>query len=106
MENVSSDQLKALLAGELSTEQESAIENALERDAVLLDRLERLSGSGHWLKGGAAVPIEIISPSLQSAIERVVSESGIERLSTDQSESEVIDLDVSKSDGTSSNESL
>lgn len=106
MGNVSSDQLKALLAGELSTEQESAIENALERDPVLLDRLERLSGSGHWLKGGAAVPIEAISPCLQSAIERVVSESGIERLSTVQSESEVLDLEFSESEDTVSNDSL
>ena len=106
MKSYSSDQLKALLVGELSTEQESAIANALERDPMLLERLERLSGAGHWLKGGSPALVEITSPSLESAIEHVVSESRIERLSGARSGSEPFDLGESKSEVTQNDDSM
>jgi serine/threonine-protein kinase len=106
MKNYSSDQLRALIAGELSSEQESEIANAIEHDPVLLKRMELLSGSGEWQLGSAPTPIEAVSPSLESAIERVIFESRIEHLSTVASGSEPLDLGRSESDGGQNSDSL
>ena len=106
MKNFSSDQLRALLAGELSSEQELEIANAIELDPVLLKRLELLSGSGEWQLGSAPTPIEAVSPSLESAIERVIFESRIEHLSTVASGSEPLDMGHSESDGGQNSHSL
>ncbi len=106
MENFSSDQLKALLAGELSSEQELEIANAIEHDPELLKRLERLSGSGDWQLGSAPTPIETVSPSLESVIERVVFESRIEHFATVPSGAEHLDLDYPELDGAQNSDSL
>ena len=106
MKNYTSDHLRALLAGELSCDQELEIANAIEHDPVLLKRMEFLSGSGEWQLGSAPKPIETVSPSLESAIERVVFESRIEHLSTVSSGSESRDLGRPEADGAQNSDSL
>jgi serine/threonine protein kinase len=106
MKNYSSDQLRALLAGELSSEQELEIAKAIETDPVLLKRLELLSGSGEWQLGSAPAPIEAVSPRLESAIERVIFESRLEHLSTVPSGSEPLDMGHSESDAGQNSDSL
>ena len=81
MPSYTTDELKALLAGQLSPERESEIALNIEIDSTLRNRLELLSGSGIWSIGSAPVPTEPTSPKLASVIERVVSESRIERVS-------------------------
>ena len=81
MPSYTTDELKALLAGQLSPERESEIALNIEIDSTLRNRLEMLSGSGIWSIGSAPVPTEPSSPKLASVIERVVSESRIERVS-------------------------
>ena len=81
MPSYTTDELKALLAGQLSPERESEIALNIELDSMLRNRLELLSGSGLWSIGSAPVPTEPSSPKLASVIERVVSESRIERVS-------------------------
>jgi serine/threonine protein kinase len=81
MPSYTTDELKALLAGQLSPERESEIALNIELDSTLRNRLELLSGSGLWSIGSAPVPTEPSSPKLASVIERVVSESRIERVS-------------------------
>jgi hypothetical protein len=80
MHSYTSDQLKALLSGQLSPEQEAALARDIELDPKLLNRLEMLSGSGIWSIGSAPAPREPNSSKLQTVIERVVSESRIERV--------------------------
>lgn len=81
MPRYTTDELKALLAGQLSPERESEIAHDIELDSTLRNRLESLSGSGIWSIGSAPVPIESSSPQIENIIERVVSESRIERVS-------------------------
>ena len=81
MPRYTTDELKALLAGQLSPERESEIAHDIEFDSTLRSRLESLSGSGIWSIGSAPVPIESSSPQIENIIERVVSESRIERVS-------------------------
>ena len=84
MRKYSVEQLKDLLDGRLSIEEESGLAYAIERDPSLLNRLELLSGSGAWPLGGAPKPDDVSSPTLESAIERVVAESRIERIVDDR----------------------
>ncbi len=101
MQSYTSDQLKALLSGQISPEQESAIARDIEIDPKLRSRLEMLSGSDIWKIGSAPVPNDPDSAKLQNVIERVVSESRIERISGSRG---IVDDD--RSDVTDKNEPL
>ena len=90
MPSYTTDELKALLAGQLSPERESEIALNIELDSTLRNRLELLSGSEIWSIGSAPVPTEPSSPKLASVIERVVSESRIERVSGSGSTGETV----------------
>ncbi len=80
MATYTSEQLKALLAGQLTPEEETQIARDIELDPQLRSRLELLSGSGIWTIGSAPVPAEPTSSKLKTVIERVVSESQVERV--------------------------